>query len=225
MPADAAPSVLVVDDDHDIAEIVQAVLTDEGYAVSCLYDLEGDAVMRAIGRLEPDCVLLDSVTPGGYEEGWAEAATLALRRRRIPVVMFTAHVLDAHEARTGASPRAKAAEFAAVVGKPFNLDELVAAVATATGRSVPFDRSAEGETKRTEALVATLAQHGATDIHPSRMREWATFLDVRQRLWQIYWWQGHGVYLVGRYRDVGRMTLVGQFVDRDAAIEAALPGA
>ena len=225
MPADATPSVLVVDDDRDIAEIVQAVLTDEGYAVSCLYELEDDAVLRAIGRLEPDCVLLDSLTPGGYEEGWAAAATFALRRRAIPVVMFTAHLRDTIEAREGASARAKAAGFAAVVDKPFNLDDLIAAVATATGRSVPFDRSAEGETKRTEELVEALSRHGATEIHPSRMREWATFQDTRDRLWQIYWWQGHGVYLVGRYRDVGRMTLVGQFVDRDAAVEAALPGA
>ena len=36
--------VLCVDDDRDIAEIVQAVLIDAGYAVSCLYDLSGDAL-------------------------------------------------------------------------------------------------------------------------------------------------------------------------------------
>jgi hypothetical protein len=39
----------------------------------------------------------------------------------------------------------------------------------------------------------------------------------------VYWWQGRGSYQVGRYRPDGRMTVIGQFVDRDAAIEAVLP--
>ena len=34
-----------------------------------------------------------------------------------------------------------------------------------------------------------------------------------------------GVYQLGRYTDSGRMTMVGHFVERDAAIEAALPPA
>jgi FixJ family two-component response regulator len=220
---DAAPTVLCVDDDRDIAEIVQAVLTDEGYATSCLYSLDDDALLRTVGKLEPDCVLLDSASSGGYEEGWAEAAALHLRRRKIPVVMFTAHTADVAEAREATSPRAKAADFAAVLEKPFNLDDLIAAVASATSRSVPFDRTSDGEKARTKSLVEALQKHGATDVHPSRLREWATFRDKRGRLCQMYWWEGRGVYQLGRYQESGRMTMVGQFVDRDAAIEAALP--
>lgn len=223
MVPEPGPRVLCVDDDRDIAEIVQAVLADEGYAISCLYSLEDDALLRTIGRLEPDCVLLDSGSSGGYREGWVEAAALHLRQRTIPVVMFTAHSVDVREAREAASARAKAADFAAVLEKPFHLDDLLAAVATATGRSVPFDRSSEGEAQRTQSLVDALAQHGATEIQPSRMREWATFRDKRGRLCQVYWWQGRGVYQVGRYQETGPMTMVGQFVERDAAIEAALP--
>jgi hypothetical protein len=55
------------------------------------------------------------------------------------------------------------------------------------------------------------------------MREWALFRDRRDRLFQLYWWQRRGVYQVGRYRDSGQLVLLGQFVDRDAAIEVALP--
>lgn len=40
--------------------MVQAILVDEGYLVSALYDLTDDALLRAVGRLEPDVVLLDS---------------------------------------------------------------------------------------------------------------------------------------------------------------------
>jgi CheY-like chemotaxis protein len=59
------PSVLVVDDDRDVAELIQAILTDAGYPTSCLYTLEDNALLRATGRLEPDCVLLDG--PAGPE--------------------------------------------------------------------------------------------------------------------------------------------------------------
>jgi CheY-like chemotaxis protein len=218
------PIVLCVDDDRDIGEIVQAVLTDEGYAVSLLYNLEDDALMRTVGRLEPDCVLLDSNSSVGYGEAWASAASLALRQRAVPVIMFTAHWREAQEAREDVSNRAVAAHFEAVLDKPFNIDDLLFAVAQATEHSVPFDRTEAGESERTRSLVAALEQRGATDIIPSRMREWATFRNVQGRLCQIYWWQSYGVYQVGRYQpDSGRMKMIGYFVTRDAAIEAALP--
>jgi len=135
--------------------------------------------------------------------------------------MFTAHAMDTAEAREGSSTRAQAAHFEAVLDKPFELDDLPAAVATATGHSVPFDRSREADARRTDALVT--AAEGATEVKTSLMREWATFRDKHGRLCQLYWWQGRGVYQLGRYTERGRMTMVGQFVDRDAAIEAALP--
>ena len=46
MAPSTGPRVLCVDDDRDIAEIVQAVLADEGYAISCLYSTENDALRR-----------------------------------------------------------------------------------------------------------------------------------------------------------------------------------
>ena len=55
------------------------------------------------------------------------------------------------------------------------------------------------------------------------MREWALFRDRTDRLVQLYWWQDRGVYQVGRYNNDGVMKMLGQFVDRDAAIELALP--
>ena len=54
--------------------------------------------------------------------------------------MFTAHSADVAEARSG-SARADAAGFAAILPKPFHLDELITAVATAAGRSTPCDHS------------------------------------------------------------------------------------
>lgn len=215
-------SVLCVDDDRDVAEVVQAILEDEGYAVSCLYELADDALLRAVGRLEPDVILLDSASAVDYGDSWRLAAAITDRRRSVPLVMFTAHSADVAEASSG-SARAQAAGFAAIVPKPFHLDELITAVATAAGRSTPFDHTEAADARRTDELVAALQARGATDVRPSRMREWALFRDAKGRLVQIYWWQRRGVFQVGRYRDSGQLVMLGQFVDRDAAIEVALP--
>ncbi len=216
-------TVLCVDDDRDVSDVVRAILEDEGYAVSLLHELDDDALLRTVGRVEPDVVLLDSASVVDYGGSWELAAGIRRRRRPVSVVMFTAHVGDADEAEAGTSERAAAANFAAIVRKPFELDQLVTAVATAAGNADPFERSEAAETRRTQELVKALEERGATDVRPSRMREWALFRDRRDRLVQLYWWQKRGVYQVGRYRDSGQLTLLGEFVDRDAAIGVALP--
>lgn len=136
--------VLLIDDDADIASVVLAILTDEGYAVSVLVDTSRNAILAAVGQQEPDCVILDGSSSLEYGPSWGDAAYLAARERSIPTIMFTAHVADVAEARDAESERARAADFAAVLGKPFTLDDLVAAVATACQRSEPFNQSAAG---------------------------------------------------------------------------------
>jgi CheY-like chemotaxis protein len=218
--------VLVVDDDHDIGELVEAVLTDAGYAVSVLNQLDAEIVTAAVGRLEPDCVLLDS--SGGrtdYGDSWALAERLAVRGRPVPVVMFTAHAAAEREARANVSARSQAAHFAAVLAKPFDLEELLAVVAEAVGMAFPFDWSAAADATRIETLVAELQAGGATDIRTSMRREWVTLRASSGRIVQLYWWQGRGVYLCGAYDEAsGVMQPIGQFADRDVAIACALAG-
>lgn len=221
--ANLRATVLCVDDDRDVAEVVKACLTDEGYLVSCLYATDDDAVARAVGRLEPDVVLLDSASRTDYGESWDVAAMLHARGRPVPAVMFTAHQAALVEAQAASSERAHEAAFAAILPKPFDLDELIQAVATAAGRSIPFNHSRAAENQRTKALVAALEARGATDIRPSKLREWALFRDREGSLVQVYWWQQQGVYLVGRYDQSGVLGMIGQFIERDAAIELALP--
>lgn len=198
------------------------MLADEGYDISCLYDSTPDLLARTVGILEPDCVILDGGGRAEYGQGWADAASLHTPRRSVPVIMFTAHQADAKEAAAGTSDRARDADFTAVIPKPFELDDLVAAVAKAVGRSEPFGRGADAEAHRTKDFVAALEQAGATDIRPSSLREWATFRDPAGALVQIYWWQGRGVYQVGRFQDDGTLRMVGQLTDRDAAIDLAM---
>ena len=215
--------VLVVDNDADISELVTAVLSDEGYAVTTLHDTDHPSVAAAVGRLEPDCILLDSAEGPAFGGSWDAAAYLSRRERAVPTVMFTAHVQAVAEARDHTSERAVEADFAAIVSKPFVLDDLLDAVERAAGRSERFDRSEAADRARTSELVERLRDAGATDIRTSERREWATFVSPHDdRIYQIYWWQRKGVYMVGRYDDDARLELVGQFFERSAAIGAAL---
>ena len=216
--------VLIVDGDRDISDLVRAILTDEGYAVECLYDYPGDAVMAAVGRSEPDCVILDGETGrgGDYGGSWKDAASMHGRARRVPVIMFTAHVAASDEAEAGESDRARAAAFAAVIRKPFDVDELVAAVAKATGSVERFDASPGADRERTRRLVKELEGIGASDVRSSSRREWVTFRVPDGSLFQLYWWQTGGCYLVGAYLGDGRqMENIGLFYDVDGAVACA----
>lgn len=215
--------VLIIDDDDDIAEVVRALLTDEGFLVSTLKDGTEEAVRVAVNRLEPDCVLLDGKTPGGYGHAWTDAAWLSQRARRVPVLMFTAGTLAADEARANVSERAVAAGFAGILSKPFDLDELVEAVIRAAGLSIPFDTSAEAESTRTATMVARARDLGARDIHPSSRREWISFLTADGTLVQVYYWQRDGVYYALRYAESGGIAeKLGQFYDLEAALLMAI---
>ncbi len=217
--------VLVVDDDADIADVVLAILTDEGYSASILVDTSHHSVMAAVGMQEPDCILLDGSLGSDYGSSWAEAAYLGARERPIPTIMFSAHAGDVREAQLEESDRARAAEFAAVLAKPFSLDDLLEAVAEACGASEQFNQTAAGDRERTLELARRLRQLGAGDIRTSDRREWATFRRTEdQAICQLYWWQRMGLYVVGRYQDDATLKPIGQFFELDAAIAAVMPG-
>lgn len=133
------PRVLCVDDDPNIGATVQAILGDEGYDVTCLFEITERALRRVIGDLKPDCVLLDSTSRTDYGESWGAAAWIHHLARSVPVVMFSAHLADSREAVANLTERAQEAGFAAVLLKPFSIDQLVGAVSVAVARSRPLD--------------------------------------------------------------------------------------
>ncbi|MBI4498978.1 MAG: response regulator [Chloroflexi bacterium] len=213
--------VLVIDGDSDIADLVQAVLTDEGFLVSILTDHSPNAIRKAVGQQEPDCVILDSAGPMGFGRSWDEAIWLRGRLRSVPVIMFSTHGIDTREARERISLRSRAAAFTEIVEKPFSLDALIAAVARAVRASIQFEETPSAEAARTQQLVERLHAAGAHDIRPSTLREWATFRTADDSLVQMYWWQAGGVYIVARYvPETGVMERIGQFHDLDAAVQA-----
>jgi len=214
-------SVLVIDNDGDVAEVVRAVLQDEGYQVTVLSDRSPDAIAAIVGQLEPDAILLDGESElAGYGRSWEQAASLRERRRPVPVIMFSADGADLSEAREGQSERSRRADFAGIIGKPFDVEDLIVSVARAVGRSTPFDRSLAADAARSLALADELEKIGAREVHPSARREWVTFRTPGGRMMQIYWWQTGGSYLVGRYGDDGRrLENIALTYDRKSAVE------
>lgn len=227
MHEDGTPfRVLLIDDDEDVADVVVAILTDEEYLVEVLADTSHESVLAAVGKQEPDCILLDGASGPEYGSSWAEAAYLGARERPIPTIMFSAHHGDVKEAEQEESDRARAAEFAAVVAKPFSLDDLLEAVATACGNSEQFKQTPAGDRERTLELARRLRELGASDIRTSDRREWATFrLKEDDKICQLYWWQKMGLYVAGCYQDDAVLTPIGQFFELEAALAAVMPEA
>jgi DNA-binding response OmpR family regulator len=86
-------SVLVVDDDPDVCDLVTYKLEQTGYDVRKAFD--GDQALREVSARVPDLVLLDIMMPGisGLEvlEHWRSDVTTA----RLPVILLTAKAQEA----------------------------------------------------------------------------------------------------------------------------------
>jgi two-component system, NtrC family, nitrogen regulation response regulator NtrX len=84
----SAPHILVVDDEPDIRNLVQEILSDEGYEVNIAADAISARESRRLQR--PDLVLLDIWMPG--EDGisllkeWQDAGGISC-----PVIIMSGH--------------------------------------------------------------------------------------------------------------------------------------
>lgn len=81
-----ARTILVVDDDTALRELVGRFLMQNGYAVLEAADVP--AMKRVLARHEPDLVVLDVMMPG--EDGLSALRSLAGQSRRPPVIMLSA---------------------------------------------------------------------------------------------------------------------------------------
>ncbi len=80
-----AVSVLVVEDDRNIAELLQLYLEKEGYAVTVAYD--GGQGLTKYRAIKPDLVLLDVMMP--VMDGWAVCRAIRAEDKT-PIIMLTA---------------------------------------------------------------------------------------------------------------------------------------
>ena len=84
----ANESILVVDDEEDIVELVQYNLIKAGFKVDCL--MSGREVIPTVRRVLPDLVVLDLMLPGMDGLELCSALKNDPKTRGIPIVMLTA---------------------------------------------------------------------------------------------------------------------------------------
>ncbi len=88
-PDRPAKTVLVVEDETDIAEVLGTVLETEGYDV--VYAANGEEGLAALGD-EPDLVLVDSSMPVLSGRAMVRAMQADPKRSGIPVMMMSGAV-------------------------------------------------------------------------------------------------------------------------------------
>ncbi len=130
-----AVSVLVVEDDHNIADLLQMYLEKAGYAATVAHDGgQGLAKFRAI---KPDLVLLDVMMP--VMDGWSVCKAIRTESQT-PIIMLTAKgELDdkVQGLKAGADD---------YITKPFEMREVLARIEAVLRRSSGV--SAEAKARR-----------------------------------------------------------------------------
>ena len=112
-----AVSVLVVEDDKNIAELLQMYLEKEGYAVTVAHD--GGAGLSKFRAIKPDLGLLDVMMP--VMDGWAVCKAIR-SEDQTPIIMLTAKGETDDKVqglRTGADD---------YITKPFEMKEVLARI-------------------------------------------------------------------------------------------------
>ena len=112
-----AISVLVIEDDRNIAELLQMYLEKEGYKVTLAFD--GGQGLSIFHSLQPDLVLLDVMMP--VMDGWSVCRTIRAESNT-PVIMLTAKSQTDDKV---AGLKAGADDY---ITKPFEMKEVLARI-------------------------------------------------------------------------------------------------
>ena len=130
-----AISVLVVEDDRNIAELLQMYLEKEGYAVTVA--LDGGQGLSKFRAIKPDMVLLDVMMP--VMDGWAVCKAIRAESQT-PVIMLTA------KGETDDKVNGLKAGADDYITKPFEMKEVLARIEAVLRRSGSF--TAEKKVRR-----------------------------------------------------------------------------
>jgi two-component system CheB/CheR fusion protein len=116
-----AVTVLLIEDDPDVRDLLEAFLNDEGYTVVTASDGPMALTLLKGGSARPDLVLADYNLPNGLNGLQIAEQIRDLHRRAIPVIILTGDILLG-------TVRALAIENCVRLTKPVNLEELVQAI-------------------------------------------------------------------------------------------------
>ncbi len=126
--------ILVVDDEKEIADLIEHYLSSEGYEVIKCH--EGESAYEAIKKEELDLAILDVMLPG--IDGFQLCAEIR-KRHKYPVIMLTA--------KTAFTDRISGLSLGAddYVTKPFNPPELVARAKAQIRRYRQYNENSQSE--------------------------------------------------------------------------------
>ncbi|MFJ7408497.1 MULTISPECIES: response regulator YycF [unclassified Lysinibacillus] len=139
-------TILVVDDEKPIADILQFNLIKEGYKVICAYD--GDEALEKVEEEQPDLMLLDIMLP---KRDGMEVCREIRKKYDFPIIMLTAKGSEIDKVlglEMGADD---------YVTKPFSTRELIARVKANMRRlQVVAPAAEEEEAASNEIVVGSL---------------------------------------------------------------------
>ncbi|MGE7919331.1 response regulator YycF [Viridibacillus sp. NPDC093762] len=138
-------TILVVDDEKPIADILQFNLIKEGYKVICAYD--GDEALEKVEEIKPDLMLLDIMLP---KRDGIEVCREVRKKYDIPIIMLTAKDSEIDKVlglELGADD---------YVTKPFSTRELIARVKANMRRHQSTVATEEQEETSSDIVVGSL---------------------------------------------------------------------
>ncbi|MBL6830366.1 MAG: response regulator [Pirellulales bacterium] len=147
---DASTSILVVDDENDLLELVRYNLTKAGYRVSCVST--GEEALSHARRQPPDLIVLDLMLPAVDGLEVCRRLKADAKTRDIPIIMLTAKSEESDVVRgleRGADD---------YITKPFSPRVLAARVKALLRRQ---------ESQRAAEMETTIDVHELS-IHPGR---------------------------------------------------------
>ena len=110
--------ILVVDDNRDILDIVEIILTNDGFGVKTLVD--GNDTYSTVDTYKPDVILLDVCLGSSDGREICKILKNASHTKDIPVIMFSANFKS-----IDVNKECKANDF---IAKPFDIAHLLTMV-------------------------------------------------------------------------------------------------
>jgi len=108
-------SILIVEDDGAIRDLLVDVLTDEGYTVRTAGD--GEAALMILDDWQPALIILDQLMPRMDGAAFRTAQQARPAIATIPTILLSA--------TRNLSEQARSLDITSTIAKPFNLDDLL----------------------------------------------------------------------------------------------------
>ena len=170
-------TILVVEDEPAIQELIAASLQHAGHQVLCADSAENAALL--VNEILPDVVLLDWMLPGMSGIQYAHLLRAAERTRNLPIIMLTARS-EEHDKVAGLE--AGADDF---LTKPFSPRELLARIKAVLRRRSPqmTEDCVEVEGLRVDPVTHRVSGNKqAIDLGPTEFRLLHFFMTHAERV-------------------------------------------